>query len=229
MTARSTARWATSPRVGTRLLLNHNLHSAYLHDSDARFRALYGAADAVVIDGMPILWLAAARARVGPRSAFRVASPDWIHELAATSTPLRVFVYGATAASNARALATLRELLPTSTVSGVNGYIASSEAVAAIQVFQPDLVLVGLGMPRQEYFLLENLESLPPSTYATVGGAIDYIGGTTTLAPRWLGRVGLEWAWRLAHDPRRLANRYLVEPFALLARMLGRIVGIGRA
>jgi N-acetylglucosaminyldiphosphoundecaprenol N-acetyl-beta-D-mannosaminyltransferase len=123
----------------------------------------------------------------------------------------------------------LRELLPTSTVSGVNGYIASSEAVAAIQVFQPDLVLVGLGMPRQEYFLLENLESLPPSTYATVGGAIDYIGGTTTLAPRWLGRVGLEWAWRLAHDPRRLANRYLVEPFALLARMLGRIVGIGRA
>ena len=66
-------------------------------------------------------------------------------------------------------------------------------------------------MPLQETFVAATTPE-PPAIYATVGGAISYIAGVTTLAPRWLGGVGLEWAWRLLHSPRRLARRYLVEP-----------------
>ncbi|BBZ06404.1 hypothetical protein MDOR_05730 [Mycolicibacterium doricum] len=111
-------------------------------------------------------------------------------------------------------------MLPQWTVSGVDGYVSSDIALTRIIDFDPDLVLVGLGMPRQELFLLSHLAQLPDATYATVGGAIDYLAGTTRLAPRWLGRFGLEWVWRLVNQPRRLAHRYLVEPLLLLIRVL---------
>ena len=82
------------------------------------------------------------------------------------------------------------------------------EAAAAWLAEQrPQLVLVGLGMPLQEEVLRRRLDSLPPAVYCAVGGAIEQIAGIQKLAPRWLGRLGLEWAWRLLLHPRRVAYR----------------------
>ena len=219
LTAVETANLAAAERPGKVLLLNHNLHSAYLHEVDDVFRELYRSANWVVIDGTPIRWLASWSARRKVHPSCRIGSTDWITALSTVDVPRRLFVFGATALSNDRAVTNLRELLPSWTIGGVNGFVSRDVAVKHIREFDPDIVLVGLGMPRQEHFLHESWSELPSATYATVGGAIDYLAGTTHLAPRWLGRVGLEWAWRLAHQPRRLAHRYLVEPTYLARRI----------
>ena len=70
-------------------------------------------------------------------------------------------------------------------------------------------------MPRQEAWIARNLAALPDCVILNVGAAFDYEAGVQRAAPRWMGRVGLEWLYRLAHDPRRLFRRYCVEPWSL--------------
>ena len=86
----------------------------------------------------------------------------------------------------------------------------------AVTIFQPDLILVGLGMPLQEDFISRYQDALPPAVIATIGGAIDQISGAQAAAPRWLGRLGVEWFWRLVAHPKKLGPRYLVEPWKLM-------------
>jgi len=224
LTPRETAVLALSDFTGKRLILNHNLHSAYLHGKDDKFRQLYENADWTVIDGIPILWAASVAAHKVLPSNYRFSSTDWIDELSHVQCPARIFVFGATLTSNCAAIEKLRTKLPNCAVSGVHGYVNDQLAIEMISDFRPNLVVVGLGMPRQEYFLLKNWARLPSATYATVGGAIDYIAGTTRLAPRWLGYFGAEWLWRLLNEPRRLAFRYLVEPWLLAWQILVRSV-----
>lgn len=223
LTAIQMANVITQPG-GRRLFLNHNMHSAYLHDVDESFRRLYNVADWIVVDGFPILWLAARYANwaIGPE--YRIGSTDWIAALSELSIVRRLFVYGASEDSNRKAVGHLTEQLPGWTIAGIDGFVPPDIAIERISAFQPDIVIVGLGMPRQEHFLLEHLGDLPDAAYATVGGAIDYISGSTRLSPRWLGRFGLEWAWRLAHQPKRLAYRYLIEPVLLTSRVILRLM-----
>jgi N-acetylglucosaminyldiphosphoundecaprenol N-acetyl-beta-D-mannosaminyltransferase len=216
LTAIQTAQWA-SKREGKRLLLNHNLHSAYIFQVDPEFRSFYERADRVVIDGAPIRVAGSLGSRKWLSSDYRIGSTDWIACLSRTADTGVLAVLGATPESNAAAVRALRHQLTGTgwAVHGLNGYRASEDLVAWLDHVKPTLVLVGMGMPDQERFLAENWEHLPAATYATVGGAIDYIAGTGRLAPRWVGRMGMEWAWRLAHDPTRLAHRYLIEPVLL--------------
>lgn len=200
------------------LLLNHNLHSCYLFQTDAGFRQLYITADRVVIDGAPLLRLAQFAGAKGLSADYRIGSTDWIAALDEAQEPGRLFVFGATAASNMDAVDYLRKLLGPRgwEVDGVDGYVNEYEALVLIKGFEPSLVLVGLGMPLQERFLSSHWENLPDAVYATVGGAIDYVGGSSRLAPRWMGPLGIEWMWRLLNDPARLWRRYLWEPFKLV-------------
>jgi N-acetylglucosaminyldiphosphoundecaprenol N-acetyl-beta-D-mannosaminyltransferase len=94
--------------------------------------------------------------------------------------------------------------------------------------FRPQLVLLGLGMPLQEQVLTRRLATLPPAVYCAVGGAIEQIAGIQKLAPRWLGRLGLEWAWRLVLHPRRVAYRVFGEPWLLAGLLIRRRLQPGR-
>lgn len=222
MTASETNEFLTSGR-DKRLLLNHNLHSAYLHVTDESFRRIYAVADRIVIDGAPILWLSRRR-DPSLNSAHRIGSTDWVEQLAKTKAPKTIALLGAVESSNRRAVSKLHhELSPQGwRVLGLHGYTPAPDMVAWLTEKKPDVVLVGLGMPRQEQFLLEHWDALPAAAYATVGGAIDYIAGANALAPRWVGKIGMEWAWRLAHEPRRLSGRYLVEPLRLVVAVIRR-------
>lgn len=217
------------------LVLNHNLHSAYLHRKHSWFRTLYAKADIIAIDGWPILKLAGAGKRVRLNSLQRIGSTDWLEVLQDASpqqTPLRVFVFGGTPESNEKAVARLSSGRAKLDVLGQHGYVAPADwhtVVDQIEEFQPRLVLLGMGMPLQEQFLHEHAATLPNAYYATVGGAIDYVAGVQKLSPRIFGTLGLEWLWRLANDPRRLFQRYCVEPFLLLALVARDSVRGGKA
>jgi len=101
------------------------------------------------------------------------------------------------------------------------GSAENAAVVEAVNAFAPQILLVGMGMPRQEVWVLENHPALTtPCASFTVGGAFDYEAGAQKAAPRWMGRLGVEWLFRLVVDPRRLFVRYCVEPWSLVGPAL---------
>ncbi|MGK3957184.1 WecB/TagA/CpsF family glycosyltransferase [Arthrobacter sp. R4] len=205
----------------TRTVVGHNLHSVTLTHSDPGFRRLYEDSDVVLLDGAPVLWLWGRTGQAsGPVMEYRLGSTDWIPALGRLAGLERIAVVGAGPEANAKAVARLEGIVPSATVSGFPGEGWNDDvedtAAAWLTEQRPQLVLLGLGMPLQESVLQRRLDTLPPAIYCAVGGAIEQLAGIQKLAPRWLGRLGLEWAWRLVLHPRRVAYRVFGEPWVLL-------------
>ena len=205
----------------TRTVLGHNLHSVTLALSDEGFRNLYQRSDVVLLDGAPVLWLWGRTGKAeGPVMDYRLGTTDWLPALGQVHGLERIAVIGAGAEANAAAVKQLESIVPGARVAGLPGEGWNGDledrAVAWLHAQQPQLVLLGLGMPLQEEVLQRRLDDMPPAIYCAVGGAIEQLAGFQKLAPRWLGRMGLEWAWRLLLHPRRVAYRVLGEPWVLL-------------
>lgn len=226
MTSGDLHSWITRAAADKRkaAILAHNLHSMYVWEIDPRFRQLYDRADVVLIDGFPVLKLANRFTRRKLTGRHRIGTLDWLPELLRRTPIRRLALVGGTAAGNARAVNVLRAVDADRTVRGWHGEGWTSGRVTGIladlQDFGPDMVIVGLGMPLQERFLLDCWEDLPGSLYAAVGGAIDQLAGDQKPAPRWLGPLGVEWLFRMLREPRRLSKRYLVEPWVLASLLL---------
>jgi N-acetylglucosaminyldiphosphoundecaprenol N-acetyl-beta-D-mannosaminyltransferase len=207
--------------TGDRMLLaNHNLHSLFLLQRHEDIRSFYARAERTIIDGAPILRMAQ-RKRADLTSAHRVGSTDWLGALlhVGNESGLRIALLGGAAGVAERAKEEIEARFTGITLSARDGFFdtsrrsAENQAVLAwIEDFRPDVLLVGMGMPRQESWVHENYDDIAATVTCTVGGCLDYIGGAQDLAPRWLGKYGLEWLYRLARDPRRLWRRYVVEP-----------------
>lgn len=205
------------------IIANHNLHSLYLFHRHAKMRAFYSQARWTHIDGMPLVALGRLYGFPIERK-HRVTLADWTYPLMelAAEKGWRVFHLGASRGSAERGVSKLRRLYPTLQIEVSEGYFNAkynspeNEAmVARINAFRPDLLMVGMGMPRQELWIADHLDALPDCVILNVGAAFDYEAGVQKAAPRWMGRIGLEWLFRLVADPKRLFHRYVVEPWAL--------------
>jgi N-acetylglucosaminyldiphosphoundecaprenol N-acetyl-beta-D-mannosaminyltransferase len=211
------------------LIANHNAHSLFLVRRSAALRAFFARADLIQIDSVPlILWgrLLGLPLKREMRSTYL----DWRDDFwrLAEARRWRVFYLGGAPGVAEAAAARLGARYPKATIGVHNGYFdqaaASSEnrqVLASIAAFAPHVLLVGMGMPLQEIWALENSAALGCGAILTVGAAFDYEAGVQTAAPRWTGRLGVEWLARLIGQPRRLAWRYLVEPWSLLGPALG--------
>lgn len=209
-------------------ILGHNLHSAYLYHTDPILKSLYDEAAIVIADGKPIEFdaLRTMKTESETRSCERLGSTDWLPDFLQRIFAQRIAVVGAMPMVNADFIKLARTLSPSSTILGIHGedwLSRKDDVLQKIRQFKPNLVFVGLGMPLQEHFLQQNDNSLPECLYILVGGAIDQMTGAQKLAPRWVGRIGFEWAWRLVSQPKRLSERYLIEPWKLLFLRLGSI------
>ncbi len=78
------------------------------------------------------------------------------------------------------------------------------EIIEKINKFKPDLLFVGFGMPKQEKWIYKNIKKLDVKGIMAVGGAFDYVFGKARLPPQWPEKLGLEWLWRLLHEPKRV-------------------------
>jgi N-acetylglucosaminyldiphosphoundecaprenol N-acetyl-beta-D-mannosaminyltransferase len=196
-----------------------------------RNRALHelvDACDLVTADGQAVVW---ASRLLGDPLPTRVAGIDLMLELLALAERrgYRVYLLGAHRDVLERAVARLRELHPRLVIAGYrDGYFTMTEepsVAAEIRAARPDLLFVAMSTPRKEFFLGRWGRELDVPFSMGVGGAVDVVAGVTKRAPRPLQRLGLEWAFRLAQEPRRLARRYAVTNstfVALTLRDLGR-------
>jgi N-acetylglucosaminyldiphosphoundecaprenol N-acetyl-beta-D-mannosaminyltransferase len=206
------------------VIANHNLHSLYLCHRQSKLRAFFRGAEWTHIDGMPLVALARLYGyRVTRRQ--RVTYVDWMGPLmeSAVANQWRVFYLGSKPGVAERGASILREKFHGLQISAAQGYFNANplgrenqEVIDLIGEYKPHLLMVGMGMPRQEYWIHDNFKQLCANVILPSGAAIDYIAGAISTPPRWAGRVGLEWAFRLAAEPRRLATRYFVEPWFLL-------------
>lgn len=190
---------------------------------DPAFARDLASGDLLLADGVPVLWMARG---LGRRLPERVAGSDLVPALAARAAAdgFSIFLLGGAEGVADQAAARLREAHPGLAVAGTfsppPGFDADPEAleraVSATAAARPDVVLVGLGAPRQERFALSQGARLGCAAVIAVGGTFDLLAGLRRRAPRLVQRAGLEWAWRMAQEPVRLGRRYLVEDAAVL-------------
>jgi N-acetylglucosaminyldiphosphoundecaprenol N-acetyl-beta-D-mannosaminyltransferase len=208
---------------------HHNLHSVRLVANDARMRAFYDQADWVHVDGMGIVAMARLLGRP-LRPTDRVTYVDLVAPLlqAAQRHGWRVAFLGWRPEVVERARTILTTRYPALEQFYHHGYFDPSpgsaedaRVVEAINTFAPDVLLVGMGMPRQEHWILEHRPLLRARAILPAGACLDYVAGAVPTPPRMLGRTGLEWLYRLICEPGRLWRRYLVEPW-FVARLLAR-------
>ena len=195
----------------------------YVIDADAR--ALYDAADLRVADGMPLVW--AARLQGDPLPE-RVAGASlvWLIAERAAAEGRSLYLLGGDGDASARSRRGLTERWPGLKILGASSpRIASpptAQDLASLQelvAHAPDILLVGLGSPKQEQLIHELRGQLPRTWMVGVGVTFSFIGGDLRRAPPWMRRLGLEWLHRLAQEPRRLARRYLVDDLPFAARL----------
>jgi N-acetylglucosaminyldiphosphoundecaprenol N-acetyl-beta-D-mannosaminyltransferase len=207
-----------------RIIANHNLHSVYLYHHDAAARAFYATAAYVHIDGMPLVFFGRLLGLPLGRQ-HRLTPLDWIRPLSAEAARRgwRMFYLGSKPGVAEKGAAILRREFPGLQLDAAHGYFdprpdsEENRAVGeAINRCRPHLLMVGMGMPRQERWILENVAELPANAIFNVGALMDYIAGEVPTPPRWMGRAGLEWLFRLLSQPRHLWRRYLVEPWFVL-------------
>ncbi|MFT5044349.1 MAG: N-acetylglucosaminyldiphosphoundecaprenol N-acetyl-beta-D-mannosaminyltransferase, partial [Porticoccaceae bacterium] len=94
----------------------------------------------------------------------------------------------------------------------------STESLAVIDLIngaKSDIVLIGFGAPKQEAWIHAHRGQINAGILFSCGACMEYVAGAVKTPPRWMGRTGLEWTFRLFENPRRFAFRYLVEPVLL--------------
>ena len=191
-------------------------HTVMATQDDPALRAAVLAADFTVPDGQPLVWALKA---LGNDVDGRVYGPDLMEQACARAaqTGQRFYLYGG---RNPGALAQLARSLrlryPGLRIVGGQAppfralTDAEEEAVAAdIKRSGADVVWVGLGVPKQEKWMARMRHRLSAPVLVGVGAAFDFHAGLIPQAPGWMQRAGLEWLFRLAHEPRRLWRRYL--------------------
>ena len=205
----------TDPHAGRAVHLC-NAYTLSLAQRDGELRRQLNRGDLNLPDGMPLIW-------VGRRLGLdeldgRVYGPDLMLATMdrGRELGLRHYLHGSTADGLAALETEVGRRLPGVDIVGRDAppfrELTAQEETALehrLADLRPDLVWVGLGTPKQDVFI-DHFRDRVPSTYVAVGAAFDFISGQQRQAPVWMQDRGLEWAYRLAREPRRLWRRYLI-------------------
>lgn len=191
------------------------VHTVMACQEDEELRQAVLDSSMTVPDGQPLVW---AMNALGHDLPNRVYGPELMERACerAARTGLRFYLYGGRNQGALVQLAlNLRRRYPGLQIVG--GYsppfrdltpAEESSVVEEIERSGADVVWVGIGVPKQEKWMARMRDRLEPPVLIGVGAAFDFHAGLVPQAPDWIQRIGLEWAYRLAHEPRRLWKRY---------------------
>jgi N-acetylglucosaminyldiphosphoundecaprenol N-acetyl-beta-D-mannosaminyltransferase len=210
------------------------VHTVMECQRDPELKKIVNRSGIATPDGMPLVWLCH---YYGAKNVTRVYGPDLLLSVCADSTTkgYRHFFYGG-APGVANALAErLKQQFPEMIVAGAYsppvlavGQIERPKTISTINEANPDIVWVGLGTPKQDFWVARHRPLLNAPVLVAVGAAFDFLTGRIPQAPPWMQRNGLEWLFRLATEPRRLAYRYLVYNPLFILYILAQISGLRR-
>lgn len=206
---------------------NHNLHSLYMWFHEPRTREFYSLTDYTHVDGMSLVLLGRLLGLPLTRE-HRTGYMDFLPLLAeeAAEREWRIFYLGSKPGVAEKAARMLRNRYPGLQIRTHHGYFNTEQAgpenqsvLAEIRSYAPDVLMVGMGMPRQEIWVLENHKEIAARSVFCCGALLDYVAGEIPTPPRWIGRLGFEWLYRLLSEHARLWQRYLLEPWSVMGRL----------
>lgn len=208
--------WLDQPCTGTRYVVTPNVDHAVLYQERADLRKAYETAALIVADGRPVVhaakWLRAPIPECVPGSDL----VPRLFDRATEGRRLRVFLLGAAPGVAERAAANLSRKWPAvevvGTLSPPLGFERDPQQeqviLERIAEVKPDLLVVGLGAPKQELWVSKHHQQLQAAVTLCVGATIDFLAGERRRAPQWMRRLSLEWLHRMLEEPRRLGPRY---------------------
>lgn len=196
---------------GSHIVVTPNTVSLMRAQRNGALLAAYGQSDLVVPDGVGLVW---ATRLLGIPLPERVPGINLAEELLRTGG-YRVFLLGGREGVAVRAKEQLLQRFPGLDIVGTqHGYFSDEEEVIDVmRAAHPDILLVGMGVPRQELFMLRVRHRLTVPLMIGIGGALDIFAGDHERAPRSWQRLGLEWLYRVLHEPRRLRDALMIPRF----------------
>jgi N-acetylglucosaminyldiphosphoundecaprenol N-acetyl-beta-D-mannosaminyltransferase len=207
-----------------------NTHVAALARHDPEFGESMRRFDLVVPDGMPLVWALNTRLPAGQKLTDRVYGPTLMLEtLDATRqrAEYRHFLLGGSQSTLDKLADSFASRFPGTAIAGMHsppfGDWPADEFDKVCQMIRAsgaNLIWVGLGCPKQEHWIARHKDLLPPGVYFGIGAAFAFHAGEVRQSPPALQRLGLEWAYRLAMEPRRLFKRYFTYNSLFLYHLL---------
>lgn len=199
-------------------IITVNAEIVYLASQLAQLREVINQADLVTPDGAGVVW---ASKHLGQPIPERVAGVDLMAKLfnLAEKEEWRVYFFGAAPGIASAAVEKLLIKHPRLQVAGIShGFFTAEEEVElikGIKIAKPQLLLVALGAPKQEYWIAKYKEELAIPVVMGVGGSFDVWAGKVKRAPRWMRRFNLEWLGRLIQEPSRYKRMSALPKFVL--------------
>ncbi len=208
--------WATDEAVKCRYVVTPNVDHAVMLQENEALRNVYDSASLILADGFPIIVASKLLKKPLPE---RVAGSELVPKIFAAATPsapLSIYLLGAAEGVADRAAEIIHATWPNVAVTGTysppmgfeNDENENRRIIEKIAEVQPDILVVGLGAPKQELWIHRHFEQLPTKVALCVGATIDFLAGEKPQAPVWMRRSGLEWVHRMLSEPKRLVKRY---------------------
>ena len=208
-----------------------NVDHIVLAESHLAFREAYAHASLSLVDGQPLVWLSPC---IGKKLPEKISGADLVGPLLemAAQKSWRVYFLGASPEVAAKARQVVLERYGIS-VAGCDSPLVSMDSLLGegmssplpeilekIKEARPDVILVALGAPKQEMWMHRFCRHYAPAVALGVGASLDFVAQSLRRAPPWVSRCGLEWAFRLLQEPRRLWRRYLLQDSKFLGILL---------
>lgn len=196
---------------------------------DPGMRDLYASADVSVADGMPLVWASRLQGHPVPE---RIAGSSLVWDLAerAADAGRSLYLLGGAPGTAESAAAELQRQWPSLKITGAESPMFDAPpsdgqvrgVLSRLEADPPDLILVALGSPKQEWLMRALRPHLPHTWMVGVGVSFSFVTGEIRRAPTWMQKAGLEWLHRLVQEPHRLARRYLLQDAPFAVRLFGR-------
>ncbi|MCP4605963.1 MAG: WecB/TagA/CpsF family glycosyltransferase [Proteobacteria bacterium] len=204
-----------------------NIDHVVLAERNSSLQDAYAHAALSLVDGMLLKWMSNILGHSLPE---KVSGSDLVKPLLrrAASKQMRVYFLGGEPGVGEKAAERLQKEMGALNIVGIDsppfGFektpVLEQETMTKVIEAKPELALFALGCPKQELLMYRWYERLAPCVLLGIGASLDFIAGHVQRSPEWLSNIGLEWAYRLSQDPKRLAKRYLVRDLAILPIIL---------
>lgn len=207
----------------TKTVMYVNANSINIAQKDREYKEILNSADIVYPDGQGVIWAA----RVfGYRLKERMTAADFFYQVCKkiSKKKIKLYLLGSHPGIAKKVKERLKQNIPLLNVIGTHhGYFDKEEEkriVGEINNLKPDILVVGMGTPKQEEWIYYNRHCLSVSLCWAVGGLFDFISGKIKRAPRWMLHCHLEWLSRLLQEPKRLWKRHTVGNLIFVYRVL---------
>jgi len=212
--------WLLDSQKKCRFVVTPNVDHIVKFQTDKGLQAAYQQASLIVTDGKPVVWAANL---LGVNIPGTVPGSDLVPAIfdyaQSNQQPLTVFLLGAMPGVADRAKEVIHATWPMVKVVGTlspdfgfDKKPAVSKAICEqVNACNADLLVLGLGAPKQELWITQYASEISVKVALCVGATIDFIAGEKSRAPLWMQKIGLEWLHRMLSEPKRLAKRYIVD------------------